>query len=261
MATDVLSETNHIPEKSTSTPRTIPETTSSTSSSTSSSGTQSALDSLTTTTTTRIQTHLDHVFPPSQRQDFLDKIKAFALANPKLAVRTPPTTLLSRGVLTPHSQAFLATNVALTAVPLTLFTFFAIFGGLFIGLCGAIIFTLVWVGIALAVLLPVLIFTTTSACFLSLFGLGGYQVLKWASAHDASGSKAEEGQNSRTVGEGLKATAGGRLIGLLDSAEAQRGKDDTKGPADQNAPPAQPPALGTETKTSTDAPAKTSDMT
>lgn len=151
---------------------------------------------------------------------------------------------------TPSLQAFLGMNLALTGVPLGLFTLFglsvAVFsalGGILLGLLGAVIFTLICVGIALTVVLPVLMFTTASACFLFLFGLGGYKILQWASGQDQQEGTANGERKGITVGEGLNSITGGRLTGLLDSAAEERENGDIKGFSDEKNPPRQPAPL------------------
>jgi hypothetical protein len=95
-------------------------------------------------------------------------------------------------------QAFLGMNFALTGVPLGLFILFTITVGLFALIVGlilgllaavvcilfalsvAVIFIAFATGTALCFVLPVIFFTTMSATFLFLWGLGGYYILKWA---------------------------------------------------------------------------------
>lgn len=140
-------------------------------------------------------------------------------------------------------------NIALAGIPLGLFTLFglsvavfSVLGGIIAGILGAVFFTLFCVGIALTILLPVLMFTTGSACFLFLFGLGGYKILKWANSQDQNGDNGNGEKKGTTVGEGLDSLTGGRLTDLLDSAEAQREKNDIKSFSNENAPPSNPEA-------------------
>lgn len=146
-------------------------------------------------------------------------------------------------------------NLALTGIPLGLFTLFglsvAVFsalGGIILGLLGAALFTLFGVGIALTVVLPVLMFTTASACFLFLFGLGGYKILQWAGGQEQSESKANGERKGITVGDGPNSLTGGRLTGLLDSAAVEREKGDIKGFSDEKTLPRQPASQKNKTQ-------------
>lgn len=138
-------------------------------------------------------------------------------------------------------------NIALTGIPLGLFTLFglsvavfSVLGGIIVGLIGAALVTLTCVGLALVVVFPVLMFTSASACFLFLFGLGGYKILKWASGRDEGNGQTNGEENGITVGDSLNSITGGRLTGLLDSAKAEREKDDIKGFSNEKNPPKTP---------------------
>ncbi|KAI7347143.1 hypothetical protein D0864_03716 [Hortaea werneckii] len=169
---------------------------------------------------------MDRVIPPEQRASILAKLQEFMLKNPKLS-------------------AFLGMNIALTGVPLGLFILFtltvAIFSlvvGLLLGLLAAVLFTLFCVGIALTIVLPTVFFTTMAACFLFLWGLGGYYILSWGNSAGGSGEegsgKAPEGQ---AIGDKLNNLVGGRLSGFMSSARAEEAKGDISGFGDQHLKP------------------------
>ncbi|KAK5120021.1 hypothetical protein LTR85_007097 [Meristemomyces frigidus] len=170
------------------------------------------------------QALVDRVFPPEQRASLLAKVQAFMLKNPKLS-------------------AFLGMNFALTGIPLGLFVLFtitvALFSlivGLLLGLLAAVVFIVFAVGIALMMVLPAVFFTTMAACFLFLWGLGGYYILKWAngdSGKDKDGKPAEGG----AIGDKLNSLTGGRLTGFMDAAKTERAKGDISGYGDQHTKP------------------------
>lgn len=132
-------------------------------------------------------------------------------------------------------------NLALTGVPLFLFVLFsltvfifALVVGLLAGLLGAVAFTLFAVGLALAVVLPTILFTTMSATFLFLWGLGGYYILKWANGEGSGNSNSQEGGPS--IGDRLNSLTGGRLTGFMNSAKSQEAKKDIGGYGDEHTP-------------------------
>ncbi|GAB1736767.1 hypothetical protein NU219Hw_g8798t1 [Hortaea werneckii] len=172
---------------------------------------------------------LDRVIPPEQRASILAKLQEFMLKNPKLS-------------------AFLGMNVALTGVPLGLFILFtltvAIFSlvvGLLLGLLAAILFTLFCVGLALTIVLPTVFFTTMAACFLFLWGLGGYYILSWGNS--AAGGSSEQGDDGKAAPEGqaigdkLNSLVGGRLSGFMSGARAEEAKGDISGFGDRHLKP------------------------
>lgn len=64
---------------------------------------------------------------------------------------------------------------------------FSLVAALVIGILGALVFTVVCVGIALLVLLPTLFITTFAASFIWLWGVGGYYILKWFNQKEIPG--------------------------------------------------------------------------
>jgi len=131
-------------------------------------------------------------------------------------------------------------NFALTGIPLGLFILFSltvfIFSlvvGLVLGLLAAVLFTLGAVGFALVFVLPTIFFTTMTACFLFLWGLGGYYILRWANGEDGD-KPAAEGQS---IGDRLNGLTGGRLTGFMSAAKDERSKGDISGYNDKHTKP------------------------
>jgi hypothetical protein len=135
-------------------------------------------------------------------------------------------------------------NLLLTGIPLGLFVLFSlsvfIFSlvvALIVALLAAVIFTLFMVAVALIIVLPTVMFTTGAACFLFLWGLGGYHLLKWANGDGESGDSkdAPEGQ---AIGDHLNRLTGGRLSGFMEGARSQNSKKDIEGYNDRFTKPA-----------------------
>ncbi|KAK1825454.1 hypothetical protein LTR12_000255 [Friedmanniomyces endolithicus] len=164
---------------------------------------------------------LDRVISPERRASLLAMLQAFMLKNPKLS-------------------AFMGMNIAITGVPLFLFILFtitvALFSlivGLILGLLAAVLFIVFAVGTALVFVLPTVFFTTMAACFLFLWGLGGFYILKWANG-DKAGEKAPEGG---AIGDKLNSLTGGRLTGFMDAAKGERAKGGIEGFNDEHTKP------------------------
>lgn len=128
-------------------------------------------------------------------------------------------------------------NILLTGIPLGLFilftitvALFSIIVGLLLGLLGAVVFILFAVGTALCILLPTIFFTTTCACFLFLWGLGGYFILRWANGETGS----QEAPEGGAIGDKLNALTGGRLSGFMDQAKKERSKKGIEGTDDKS---------------------------
>lgn len=169
---------------------------------------------------------IDGIFPPEKRAAFIARLQDFMLRNPKLS-------------------AFLGMNLALTGIPLGLFVLFslsvfifALVVALIVGLLAAVLFTVAMVGIALFFVLPTVMFTTGAACFLFLWGLGGYYIIKWANG-DSKGEP-KQAPAGEAIGDKLDRLTGGRLSGFMDSARSQNAKKDISGYNDQHTKPAAP---------------------
>ncbi|KAK4501699.1 hypothetical protein PRZ48_007508 [Zasmidium cellare] len=181
------------------------------------------------------QSVIDSMFPPEKRAAFLAKLQSFMLANPKLS-------------------AFLGMNIALTGVPLGLFILFSIVVfitalviALVVALLAAVIFTLFCVGTALVIVFPAVLFTTGAACFLFLWGLGGYYILKWANGAESKEGSQQPGEGS-SIGDSLSRLTGGKLDGFMEGARAQNAKKDISGYSDRFTKPQGQPE-GQETGT------------
>lgn len=133
-------------------------------------------------------------------------------------------------------------NLLLTGIPLGLFilfsitvALFSIIVGLLLGLLGAVIFIVFAIGTALLIVLPTIFFTTACACFLFLWGLGGYYILKWANGPSGT----EEAPEGGAIGDKLNAITGGRLTGFMDAAKSERAKGKIEGFNDTHTKPAE----------------------
>jgi len=141
-----------------------------------------------------------------------------------------------------YLQAFLGMNFALTGIPLGLFVLFtltvAIFSlvvGIVLGLLAAVAFTVFAVGVALTIVLPTVFFTTMTACFLFLWGLGGYYILQWGNkAGKGEGAKEDSGP---AIGDRLNSLTGGRLSGFMGAAKSEQAKGDMSGWSDEHTKP------------------------
>ncbi|KAF2868437.1 hypothetical protein BDV95DRAFT_609918 [Massariosphaeria phaeospora] len=153
---------------------------------------------------TTFQNVLNKIISPEKRAEVLGKLQSFAMNNPKLA-------------------AFLTTQIVITGLPLVLFfTFsltvfvFSLIAALLIGLVAALLFTVAMVGVALLVVLPTIFLTTFAACFIFLWGLGGYYILKWINEGDMP---APDGTG---IGDKLNSLTGGRMSWLMDGARKKQ---------------------------------------
>ncbi|CAO2649662.1 Nn.00g070470.m01.CDS01 [Neocucurbitaria sp. VM-36] len=141
----------------------------------------------------QLQVTTNRVFPPQQRDEFLKKLQVFANQNPKLA-------------------AFLATQAALTGLPLILFLAFAtttllvsLTTCLLLGLLAALAFTFFVVGFALLFVVPTVFLASCSATFIFIWGFIGYVILRRLNEGEAP---AKPGTR---VGDKLHGLTGGRL--------------------------------------------------
>lgn len=129
-------------------------------------------------------------------------------------------------------------NLFLTGFPLGLFILFsitvfitALVIALVVALLAAVFFTLGAVGVALVIVFPTILFTTGAACFLFLWGLGGYYILKWAN----SGAEGEPKQapEGASIGDTLNRWTGGRMGGFMEGARKEQAKGDITGYSDR----------------------------
>ena len=140
-------------------------------------------------------------------------------------------------------------NIALTGIPLGLFILFSLsvatfsfIVGILAGIGGAVLFTLTVVGVALWIVLPAIFFTTMVACFLFLWGLGGYYFLQWVNGSSEKGQEKKPLLESGSIGDSLNSMTGGRLTGFMDKIKAEKAKGDFSGFSDQHTPAKPPPS-------------------
>jgi len=155
----------------------------------------------------------NRVFPPQQRQQIMEKGRAYAQKNPKTA-------------------AFLTIQAALVGLPLILFIAFAVTTLLvslttcvLLGLLVSFATTFVVIGFALLFVIPTIFVASCSATFIFIWGLVGYIILRRLNEGEAP---AKPGTR---VGDTLQALTGGRSAYWLgDEASAEgsnnRGKVD-----------------------------------
>jgi hypothetical protein len=98
---------------------------------------------------------------------------------------------------------------------LTVFIF-SLVVALLVGLLVAIGFTLFMVVVALIILFPTVFFTSLTACFLFLWGLGGYYLLKWFNKGDMPAAEGD------AIGDKLNALTGGRLDFIIGGARQEQ---------------------------------------
>ena len=78
-----------------------------------------------------------------------------------------------------------------------------------------------------------------AACFLFLWGLGGYYVLRWLNGYTNTNEEADGKPllASGSIGDSLNALTGGRLTGFMETSRAEKAKGDISGFSDENTPP------------------------
>jgi hypothetical protein len=144
------------------------------------------------------QGYFDRWFPPEKREELKAKIAKFATEKPYFA-------------------AFLLSQLALSGGPLALFFImsltvlvFALLAGVIVGVVGALLFTVFCVGVGLLILLPTLFVTMFAACFIFLWGIGAYYIVKWFNKKDVPGihTDAVDGTKSQLGLDGIPALNG-----------------------------------------------------
>jgi hypothetical protein len=81
-----------------------------------------------------------------------------------------------------------------------------------------------------------------TACFLFLWGLGGYYILKWANGKTGGTGEEKPLLSSGSIGDSLNNLTGGKLSGFMNSAKKERAKGDISGYNDENTEPNPPSA-------------------
>jgi len=133
---------------------------------------------------------MDSIISPQRRERLQSQAQDFASDHPKLAT-------------------FIAINLILTGIPVGLFALFTaatfLFStvtGLVLGLLGAIVFTLMATGTALAVLLPTMMVTTGVSAFLFFWGLVVFYALRWTAGSSSSSQHLSSDGNWQTRSSG-----------------------------------------------------------
>ncbi|KAH7198527.1 uncharacterized protein B0J16DRAFT_40153 [Fusarium flagelliforme] len=102
---------------------------------------------------------VDRVVPPSSRQRAYDNTMSFASSRPILF-------------------SFIVSQLLLSFLPLLIFVIFSLSTILF-ALGSAIIFALFWIGVALLVLVPALLVTSSIAVLVWGWAIGSFVVARW----------------------------------------------------------------------------------
>jgi len=154
---------------------------------------------------------IDSIITPETRQRLQSQAQEYASNHPKTAT-------------------FIALNLLLTGIPIGLFTFFTVatflfttVSGLILGTLGAIIFTLLATGTALAVLLPTVLVTTGIATFLFFWGLVVFYGLRWIAGSGSSSHSSDSSWQTRGSSGSSATQMGERLKGDLQSATGTGG--------------------------------------
>ncbi|CAF3450534.1 hypothetical protein SNK03_002333 [Fusarium graminearum] len=110
---------------------------------------------------------VDRVVPPPSRQKAYDDTMAFASSRPVLF-------------------SFIVSQLLLSFLPLLMFLTFSLSTILF-ALGAAIVFALFWIGVALLVLVPALLVTSSIAVLVWGWAVGSFVVARWLYSHSPVG--------------------------------------------------------------------------
>ncbi|RGP63404.1 hypothetical protein FLONG3_9893 [Fusarium longipes] len=110
---------------------------------------------------------VDRVVPPSSRQKAYDNTLSFASSRPILF-------------------SFIVSQLLLSFLPLLIFLTFSLSTILF-ALGAAIVFALFWVGVALLILVPALLVTSSVAVLVWGWAMGSFVVARWLYNHSPVG--------------------------------------------------------------------------
>ncbi|KAL9082254.1 MAG: hypothetical protein Q9159_006567 [Coniocarpon cinnabarinum] len=143
---------------------------------------------------------LDSYVPPSQRQEYFDSIRSWAAVNPKLA-------------------AFVAAQLLLSGPPVLIFlgfSFTILISSFLICLLTALTvtfaFTALCTGLALLVLLPTLLLTSTAATFLFMSGLiSGAAVSRFNNDPRTEGIRSRTKSNAAAMSHRVKDASNGTV--------------------------------------------------
>lgn len=118
---------------------------------------------------------LDRVLPPERRANLIAKVNKFAAERPGVA-------------------SFLLSHIALSGLPIAIFVIFtitvaivALLVAIVVALLAAVLFIVVMAGFALAILFPILLFTTFVAVAVWFWCWGAYYLLKWFNQEEIPG--------------------------------------------------------------------------
>jgi len=101
---------------------------------------------------------------------------------------------------------------------LTVFVF-SLVVALLLAVLAALLFTVFMVLVALFFVLPTVFFTTMTACFIFVWGLGGYYIIKYF-------GETGNAPSGEAIGDKLNSFTGGRLNWLVDGAREAQIPDD-----------------------------------
>ncbi|RKL41213.1 hypothetical protein BFJ72_g5641 [Fusarium proliferatum] len=121
---------------------------------------------------------VDRVVPPNSRQKAYDNTASFASSRPILFVRFSLTAYqpsLTR-------QSFIVSQLLLSFLPLLIFLTFSLSTIVF-ALGAAIVFALFWIGVALLVLVPALLVTSSIAVLVWGWAIGSFIIARWLYNH------------------------------------------------------------------------------
>ncbi|PNP84690.1 hypothetical protein FNYG_01784 [Fusarium nygamai] len=117
---------------------------------------------------------VDRVVPPNSRQKAYDNTASFASSRPILF-------------------SFIVSQLLLSFLPLLIFLTFSLSTIVF-ALGAAIVFALFWIGVALLVLVPALLVTSSIAVLVWGWAIGSFIIARWLYNHSPVG-----GQNNEVV--------------------------------------------------------------
>ncbi|KAF4451163.1 hypothetical protein F53441_5862 [Fusarium austroafricanum] len=117
---------------------------------------------------------VDRVVPPNSRQKAYDNTAAFASSRPILF-------------------SFIVSQLLLSFLPLLIFLTFSLSTVVF-ALGSAIVFALFWIGVALLILVPALLVTSSIAVLIWGWAIGSFMIARWLYNHSPVGV-----QNSEVV--------------------------------------------------------------
>ncbi|KAH7254112.1 uncharacterized protein BKA55DRAFT_567027 [Fusarium redolens] len=115
---------------------------------------------------------IDRVVPPNSRQKAYDNTASFASSRPILF-------------------SFIVSQLLLSFLPLLIFLTFSLSTIVF-ALGAAIVFALFWIGVALLVLVPALLVTSSIAVLVWGWAIGSFIIARWLYNHSPVGARNNE---------------------------------------------------------------------